>query len=236
MIFVLVTGLAANQAAADFVMDVELDFYTPMGSTVVDDRVYLLTSNAYEPLPEYGGMIMETLCFLKFNLDNLPGSAVSGAYLTMELTSGHSAMSGMTDPVQMSVQRVTEDIAGMVDGRYTVAEFQDHDTGYIGETVSTVAVYEDGCYSWDITALVNDWIAGVPNYGLAITGRDDLRNDGNQHPEFFSQDAAVAGLGLSPVISNQPVPEPATICLLGAGTGCLLCRSRRKRMNKQSAR
>lgn len=223
----IVCVLFTGTAQADFTFDVDLDFYTPMGSTVTDDRVYLLTSNAYAPLPEYGGAIMETLCFLKFDLTNLPGSAVSEAYLLMEKTSGYSAMSGMTAPVQISVQQVTADVAGMTDGRYTVAEFQDQDTGYISQTVSTVEVDQDGCYSWDISALVNDWIAGSPNYGFALTGRDDSRNDGNQHPEFFSQDGFANGLGMGPVISDQPIPEPVTICLLGAGAGCLLCRGKR---------
>ena len=68
--------------------------------------------------------------------------------------------------------------------------------------------------NWDVTSIVDDWITGtVSNYGLRI-GRTDQPNTGFH---FASSDWGDPSFYPKLIVEYNPVPEPATILLLGSG-------------------
>ncbi len=197
----LLIGAIVGQLEAQTTLEVDLDFYTPMCSSVTDGRDYVMTSNAWVPDPEYG--YRETLTWLKFDLANLPDEPVDRAILQLETVTGLQAMGDWDAPVQVSAQNVDEDVALLHDGTYAPGEFQDPNGGHLTDIIDTVSVEPNDyiIYDWDVTSLVNGWIQGLPNYGLALAGRtDDPSVNGYQHPQFITQDGQANGLGIAPRI------------------------------------
>ena len=84
-----------------------------------------------------------------------------------------------------------------------------------------------GWLSIDVTGLVDDWAAGTTNHGFELQG-----GSFEMCLYFYTKEAEVAGNGNAPelVLDYDPIPEPATMLLIGTGVLGLLGWARRRRM------
>jgi hypothetical protein len=71
---------------------------------------------------------------------------------------------------------------------------------------------------WDLTNLVNDWIAGTPNEGILL--RDPTTDGLFRELRFWSREGLIyhfPGAQAGPRLVITSVPEPASLILLGIG-------------------
>ena len=205
-----------------------LDGYAAMGGMVLN------TSNNYllggDPNSEpTGGMETWGYGWLKFDGSQLPDEAVSSAVLQLQSITQESG--GMFTPpeavsggISVNIYSVTDDVATITNAA-TAGSFRSSFSTLIDTATVTGG---DGVYEWDVTDLVNQWIAGPSgdgSFGLVFTATDAI-------PKFHASETTT---GAAPVIqfTAANVPEPSTLVLaLTAcglfGAGSLLRRSRRR--------
>jgi len=107
----------------------------------------------------------------------------------------------------------TSDDEGPVDGE----DFASTAAGTVGVSHITY-----GFRDVDVTALVQSWYDGsADNFGVSIRPGDLGTSEG-----FYSSEWADASLRPVLTINFEPIPEPATLTLVGAGLLCMLSRSR----------
>ncbi len=134
-----------------------------------------------------------------------------------------------TEAFSISAHRVLDDPTtidpNLNSGPGSYVEFKNNK---IGAVEDTVALNSEGVFSWDVTDLVNEWIAnGDANfdYSIAMTGRvgnpADTDSTGAFHA-FVNQEGGLGGVNAQIVI-----PEPATLASLALGALALLGRGRR---------
>ena len=199
--------LLAGVSSASEAIDVSSDFYTPMSHMVFSGRDYLLTSNAQTFMNAgEGRQSYETLLFLKFDSALLPADDVDRAWIRMASGGPEISMGEMTRPTLISAHPVDLDVMNILNGTMTPRQFY-VEANHILDSIDGIMVYEDGVCYWDVTGLVNQWIAynrtggleGVENLGFAITGRDDYgANDpnDNQIVEFWSKQSVEGVSGM----------------------------------------
>lgn len=199
---VVLGGLAAN-VQATVISECASTRYAYMGGSVAAaGRNYMLVGDkAVSGWWGYAWLTFEA-----------PFEAVDSAYLNLQSITQSAGMwaTPETSPVVISVHAVAADVTA-IGGAYTAAEFKSS----IGEAVASVVVSGgDAIYSWEITDLVNSWIAGGTNYGLVLS--IDGIGDGTTYAKFAGINNPA---GIAPVITNAAmgIPEPATLVLLGTG-------------------
>ncbi len=201
-------------ASADFTADCTLDGYVAMGGMVCNNtNSYLLPGNQNSPNtgPPQN---METFgyAFLKFDSNDLPDTAVSSAYLHLDVIALQDGMSWpITGTGNVGVFAVTADVAGINAG--TANSFRN---SIADVALDSILMTDAGLISLNVTDIVNDWITSGNNYGLI------LASPGGYMPRLRSMESTT---GTVPVISN--IPEPATLGLLGFGAIGVLCRRKR---------
>jgi hypothetical protein len=207
----VVALVSVGTASADFTADCTLDGYVAMGGMVFNNtNSYLLPS--YPDSPPSGPMETFGYAFCKFDDADLPGTAVSDAYLQLDVI---ALQDGMSWPAagtgSVGVFAVTADVAGINAGNAGTFRNSIADTA-----TDSVSMAGAGLIYLDVTDIVNGWIAGGDNYGLV------LASPGGLMPRLHASETTA---GLAPVITS--VPEPATMGLLACGAMGLI--SRRKR-------
>lgn len=207
---------------------VELDFYTTpwlfgppyvrdagrdtLGVSSLDPYLFDGTSDAAWEETTY------------FTFDFQPGDfggPVDSAVLRVEtVVRGFSTYPNETEPFAISAHRVLDDPT-TIDGSLSsgAGSFVEFKNTQIGGVEDTVSLTEPGIYDWDITDLVNEWIAnGDANfdYSIAMTGRVgnpvDTEDIGAFH-SFINSEGGLEGLAAQII-----VPEPATAVLAAMGT------------------
>ena len=202
MVFaVLTTGLISS-VQAGVVADCTSTGYSYMsGSVASSDKDYMLT----------GEMAADSWWGFSWLTFETPDSTVGSAYLNLQsiAQSGGMWVTPDSSPVTISVYAVTADVASITSSN--VSDFKDN---HIGEAIASMTVRGgEMIYSWDITDLVNGWVAGN-NYGLVLS----VDSDGST---VYGKFAGIGhSTGITPVITDTAlaVPEPATMMLLGLGS------------------
>ncbi|MEL6136013.1 MAG: DNRLRE domain-containing protein [Cyanobacteria bacterium J06626_23] len=223
----ITTTLLPTQAqAAVFNITASDSYFTFAGNISGTSDIRLLSDKA----TAIGFEGLDTLSFIEFDFSGLALDS-EFASATLQLTYD----SVLTEPanlipatpdrrVNVSVYDLTapfDDVNGNVD---------DIDYGVDGENeIATATVSADGVYTWDISALVAEWLAtDTPDTGLALSGVfGNVDIDGrNSYASFYPAGAAT---DLAPTIVIETVPEPANLAALAlAGGGVLLVRRQRQ--------
>lgn len=135
-------------------------------------------------------------------------------------------------PFYISAHQVSADPLTSIDPALAsgAGSYIDYKGTHIGTALDTVAVTGVGSFEWDVTDLVNEWIAnGETNadYSIAMTGRvgniADDANNGIFHA-FVNLEANAAGAARLLIT----VPEPVTgASVLSLGALCLTRQRRR---------
>ena len=226
-IVLIPTAVETSAARAENLYEASLTGYTFMGGGMggyqteagdTSGKNYLLIGSGTSDGD------MWTFGWLKFN--DLPTEPVASAILSLDYVGGGGMSApGPASPMKIDIQAVDADVSGILSDIVGFKENHILD----GEVASTT-IGDAGVYEWDITSLVNGWIAGEPNYGFVVTGWDNGDNeDGYQHPKFAGLPIDGVSLGDVPLITAVPIPEPSSLALVfGATIGWgLLGRNRR---------
>lgn len=242
--FVALTGLvalAASQASASFsTTAVTADYYSYGGG--FSNNGYYIINNGFQN----GAASNEAITFLKFDSTALPASLGVGEKAYLSVTKyGNPFLTNSTDakPIKIGVSGLTTlDVS-------TVSDSSGIDglKGDLGASVAEGDVGGSRVYSFDVTALVAQWISNPSsNLGVALHARNDFNPQGGSlsNPYFVSSDGPhaahvssgyVASDALRPTLSSvapagatiiAAVPEPASLAALALGAVAL--RRRRK--------
>lgn len=213
MFAVAVTTLSGimSTCEASIISDCTSSRYCYMGGSIASaTKDYMLVGDRNADYWGYAWLTFET-----------PSETVSSAYLNLQSIAQSAGMWSVpeSNPVTITVYTINDDVT-KIGNSYSASSFKD----MIGEAIASEIVSGgDDIYSWDITALVNEWVTGGSNYGLLLS-ISSLTN-GLTYAKF----AGVGhSSGIDPVITDiaMAVPEPTTLVLLGLGT-LFSCRKRR---------
>ncbi len=131
-------------------------------------------------------------------------------------------------PFAISAHRVLSDPTtidpSLSSGPGSYAEFKDTQIGAVEDTQSVTG---PALVSWDVTDLVNEWIAngdGNFDYSIAMTGRVGNPVDTDEAGAFFGFVNTEGTLSGQPAQLEITIPEPASALLLGLGAAALIRR------------
>ena len=147
--------------------------------------------------------------YLHFPLDAIPaGATIQSATLYNYVDDFWPGPGG----APMSTYPVTAD--------WTGADWNDMSTWpALGGAVATTDIFStQGWYTWDVTTLVQDWLGGTPNYGLAVAAADpgSAASDWAAARRLTADDPAtypylaITFTEPTPTSSPQPPPPPPT--------------------------
>ncbi len=176
---------------------------------------------------------------LAFDLSGIPaGQVVDAATLTLYVPD--SSLWSEKNPAgqEMQVFRITASwVENQVtwNSRYSGQAWTNAGGDYVGTTgvpdsnpyaISTANSAAGEAVTWDITTLVSQWHQGTyANYGLLLLGQP------TNYTGFNSSNSDSLGPNPKVEISYSPVPEPATLLLLGTGALGVFGYIRRQRKN-----
>lgn len=171
--------------------------------------------------------------FSDFASYDLPSTVTSAVLRVRAVTRLGGQVPSAENPFAISAQRVLSDPTAIVgtaaSGAGSFVEFKNTQLAGVEDTVS-VGVATPTSFEWDVTDLVNEWIAnGEANFdhSIAMTGRfgnpADTASTGFFHA-FDNSESAAAQLPARLVIA---VPEPAALGFLAVLSPMLVRRKRR---------
>lgn len=170
--------------------------------------------------PAAFGTGLETI-YLDFSGTDL--SAFSGpvnATLTMTSTAGtFNADAGPGNPFTVSAHGVdTDPLANIADntgsGTIAAADFYNNNI-HAADAAALTVIDGFGEFSWDVSALVNDWISGANSLQfIAMTGQNDTSGNDFLHGFFNNSDTA-QDQGYTR-LEVSAVPLPAAAWLFGS--------------------
>lgn len=172
----------------------------------------------------FGNAGAETI-YLTFNYDFSTFSGPVVATLTMQSTAGgFGADAGAGNPFTVSAHGVNADpLASITDdtnpsGTIGWLDFYNNNILAADSAASTAVDCTDCTVTFDVSALVNSWIAGTNTiHAIALTGKNDLSGTDFLHG-FLNNDNAGTPMGYT-YLSVAAVPEPETYAMLLAGLG-----------------
>ncbi|MEM0914001.1 MAG: PEP-CTERM sorting domain-containing protein [Planctomycetota bacterium] len=182
--------------------------------------------------PVISGITGETAYF-SFDFDP---SAFSGpvpqATLTVEnVATGFFTDVSDTNPADISIHRLTADPLAVINtalgsGPGSWLDFRDTQIT-VPSVVDTISIDSFGVNTWDITSLVNEWIAnGDANFAYTVGTSALLDPEGGAAVAFVN--SSFNGLaGTETTARIDIIPEPASIALLGLGGAMVFARRRR---------
>lgn len=220
-------ALPSMARAAVFTVPANDSYFTFAGNISGTSDIRLLSDKA----TAIGFEGLDTISFLQFDLSSLQIPKVqanfSQATLKLEYDSALTEPANLIPataarPVNVSVYDLTapfDDVKG---------NDNDIDYGPNGENaIATTTVGAEGIYTWDLTALVSQWLAdAVPNTDIALSGVfGNVDTDGrNSYASFYP---AGATEGLAPQLMVETVPEPASLAALAVlSSGLVFIRKR----------
>ncbi|MEL7038324.1 MAG: PEP-CTERM sorting domain-containing protein [Cyanobacteria bacterium J06592_8] len=199
--------------AATFEIQASDAYYTFAGNVSSNSNLRLLTDKA----TAIGFDDLDTLSFLQFDAGDLPIEAIEGkefkATLTLEYDSQLTELANLIPatperPVSVSVYGLTAPF-NSVEGNVN-----DINYGTNGENaIANATIGEDRIYTWNITALVEEWLdSSTSDTNLALSGVfGNVDLDGrNSYASFYTVGATE---GLVPTVTIQ-VPEPSSLVAL----------------------
>lgn len=195
-----------------------LDGYAAMGAMVVNtSNPYLLGGNPNEA-PQ-GGMTTWGYGWLKFDGSQLSEPVTSAVLRLQSIMQASGSMYSVPEDIAggigVSVCAVTADVATVTSS--TADSFR----ASIASVADTTTVSGgDGFYEWDVTELVNSWIAhseDAESFGMVLVSSGAI-------PKFHSSETT---LGAAPVINitTAVAPEPSTMILALTAFGLFACGS-----------
>ncbi|MEL6497554.1 MAG: PEP-CTERM sorting domain-containing protein [Planctomycetota bacterium] len=226
-----IAGAAAAQpteilASSDYMSS---GFFFPSSLDLVRGEEANSIRSANRVSPEIISGVTGENAYFSFDFDP---SAFSGpvpeAVIRVEVVPGFFADPTTTDPASVSIHSVASDPLATIDqtiatGPSSFLDFRDTQIT-TSSIISTTDVTGLGVFDWDITALVNDWIAnGDANNAFAL-GTSVLTDATGSTAAFVNS----TWTGLTDEVTARIVviPAPASAALLGLG-GLAAVRRRR---------
>ncbi|MEM9420060.1 MAG: hypothetical protein AAGA25_13555 [Planctomycetota bacterium] len=220
-----VTLGASGLASANIVVPVEEDFFTTawaFGAPFVRDagRPTIGVSTPDPFLQSGGGTVgtWEETTYFTFDFDPSQFTGpVSNAVLEVETaTRAFGTVPSVTDPFAISAHRVTSDpttIDPSLDSSSSdPLSYVNFNSTEFGAVEDTVSITGTGIEQWDITDLVNEWIANGDvnfDYSIAMTGRVGNPADTDSSGFFHAFVNSGEGPGQSAQLIIVPSPSGA---------------------------
>lgn len=238
-VFALLCSAGASYATTT--VPVEEDFFTTawaFGAPYVRDsgRGTIGVSTPDPFLTSGGGTngpvgFWEETTYFTFNFDPaaFSGSVPSAVLQVETFLRPFGTIPSDINPFAISAHRVTDDPTSIDPTVGTgPGSFFEFKSTEIGAAEDTVSITGEGIYEWDITGLVNEWIANGDtafDYSIAMTGRignpADTAGNGFFHA-FANSGEGSGGLAAQLVI----VPSPSALAALSMGSLLALRRRR----------
>ena len=219
------------------------------GTTVFTDRDYM-TSGFFSMDPAVRGDndgrtvnrvsttqpfgVFQENTYLEFNdfdWSSLGGPVTSAVFRIEAVSGGFGADSDSENPFDVSLHSVSQDPWTTIDpslfsGAGSYQEFVTNELT-TSSVVSTTSVAGEGVYEWDITSLVNDWIAnGDANFAQTIALSGILDTSGNSFLQGFVKSTNPGLTGADTIGQIFIVPAPSGM-LVFATMGGVAYRRRR---------
>jgi hypothetical protein len=166
----------------------------------------------------FGTVGAETI-YLTFDPAQFSGlTGPVSATLTVQSTSGgFGADAGASNPFTVSAHAVASNpLTTIIDdtnpgGTKSWIDFYNSDI-LAADSAALTAVESFGTISFDVSAVVNDWLSGANTvFALALTGKNDT--SGNDFLHGFQNNTEAPG---STFLTVAAVPEPSTVTLMFA--------------------
>jgi len=229
--------LSANTSAAATVIPVEEDVMTSVffqgtnkvrGYAAENNRPVMRVSNH-----NTNGTTGPATIYLTSHYDFSSFAGPVSAILTLQSAEGgFGADAGAGNPFTVSAHGVNADpLASITDdtnpaGAIDWLSFYGNNILAADSAASTAVNCTDCAVTFDVSALVNDWISGANTlHTIALTGKNDTSGNDFLHG-FLNNNTGGAAMGYT-YLSVSAVPEPEHYALLLAGLGALGLRLRR---------